>query len=261
MPEEKKESQETATVDKTTDEAMSTAFDKMTEEKEILQTQPKKEIDDEEPDQQERTRLGRRLKRMEEQFGQIIDKIDTLGSRQYVLPKDATETGDDLPEYVATGKDVADVVKRMYPKLKKEDLEKEQSDKEKYESGYVNNFRKLGLKDGDLYEEIFNEMFTNFNNTHTGDPTVDSRINYAEAKASIMAKKVATPNKQKSTTKGERTQDSMDLSVTTRETTHVSEMPPLDDFAKEFMAKTGMKDESAKAALAGDSPIHLSKVR
>jgi len=259
MLEEKKESQETATVDpKSTDEALSTAFDKMVGENEVVKeqvrSQPKKEvIEEEEPDQQERTRLGRRLKRMEDQFGQIMDKIDTISTQrqQYVPPPDANVTGDDLPEYVATGQDVVKVL-GVYEK-------KRAKEQEQYEQGYIQNFRKMGGRDGDYYEEIFNEMQTNFNIKHTGDPLIDSRINYAEAKASIMAKKIAPP-KKKDATRGERPESS-DLSVSTRETSRASDMPVLDDFAKEFIAKTGMKEDSIKGALSGEAPIHLAKVR
>jgi hypothetical protein len=260
MSEEVKEkATETATVDpKPTDEAMSTAFDKMTEKvtekkEEIKQVQ--EQLEDEEPDQKERTRLGRRLKRMEDQFTQLMDKIDTLTPQkreQYYPPTEANVTGDDLPEYVATGQDVVKVLS-MYEK-------KKAKEQEQYEQGYLQNFRKMGTKDGDYYEEIFSEMQQNFNVKHTGDPLVDSRINYAEAKAALMSKKVA-PVKAKPNVRGERPSASADLSVSTRETTRATELPQLDDFAKEFISKTGMKEDSVKGALSGETPIHLAKVK
>ena len=263
MPEEVKESQETATVDKPTDEALSTAFDKMTGEKQettetkpVVVAEPKKEVvveEDEEPDQRERTRLGRRLKRMEEQFTQLMDKMDNLASSTKAAPyhpEETTTTGDDLPEYVATGQDVVKVLS-LYER-------KKARDQEQYEKGYVDNFRKMGNRDPDNFEEIFTEMQTNFNVKHTGDPSVDSRINYAEAKAAVMSKKVAPTRTQKQVTKGERTQASTDLSVSTRETARTQEMPQLDDFAKEFISKTGMKEDSVKGALIRRYPYSFS---
>ncbi len=36
-------------------------------------------------------------------------------------------------------------------------------------------------------------MYENFNKVHTGDPEIDARINYAEAKAALVEKNMAKP--------------------------------------------------------------------
>jgi hypothetical protein len=63
--------------------------------------------------------------------------------------------------------------------------------------------------------------------------------------------------KPKANVKGQRDTASTNLNITTRQEDTEEKEVELDEFAKEFVAKTGMKKESYKEALKGEAPIHL----
>ncbi len=209
----------------------------------------KKEIVDAE-DQAERSRLGRRLKRQEEQLGNLESKMDAFFTRFESLQSNQaiqTQEADDITE-----EDV-----RKYRLLSK----KERDAQEKYSQEYTSSFRKIGIKDdADEVDQVWDEMYKNFNDVRTGDPKLDAEMNYAKAKASVISKKFATV-KPKANVRGERSSVSTNLNVTTHQQESEEKDVELDEYAKEFVAKTGMKKESYTAALKGETPVHLVSKR
>ena len=268
MPEEKKESLESkesvaskGVTDKELDSASEKKVELEQEIKEVKEELKETEVEVKEPseeltEQQERSRLGRRLKRLEERLGQFDEKIDTVLSRFDQIPRDKTETpnweepiGEGLPEVVTTPQDVLKVLRA--------DRKKEQDAQIKYEQFYAKKFRSFSKDDPDNYDEVFKEMFDNFNEVRTGNPLIDAELNYAKAKAAVFAKKTANPKVPKPNVKGEKSTVSTNLSVESRETSTPKKIPELDEYAKEFMQKVGMSEESVAEALKGETPIHL----
>jgi hypothetical protein len=197
-------------------------------------------------EQKERSNLGRKVKKLEDTLEQMNEAIQEMRSQRQA-PQTAQE---DLPEYISTPGDV-----EKYLTLRER---KQKEERDRYQSVYAKTFREVGKEDPEMYEEIFNEMFEHFNVVKTGQAEVDAELNYARAKASVFAKKTSQP-KPKANVKGKEPAGSTNLSVDSRAETTSGPEIELDDYAKEFMAKTGMKPESVKDALKGEIPIHLRK--
>lgn len=204
-------------------------------------------------DQRERSRLGREVKglkdtvaSLKEDLGAVLSKLDRLGPKREVISQG--EDSEEIPEFIQTRED--------FLKANRALRRIEQKEQKKYEDVYVHKIRSLGSQNPDVHKEIFDEMMANFNNVITGDPEYDADLNYTKAKAALLSKKIASA-KPKPNVRGKETVPSTNLSVESREETRESSTPELDEFAEEFRKKTGMKDESIKAALAGETPVHL----
>ena len=224
-----------------------------TEKKEETKvTVKKEEIEPEE--QAERSRLGRRVKKLEDMLTDMGGKIDQLVSTpQRLTMQDSRNTfveEDDFPEIISTREDF----KKAYSAQKKN----EEKERQNYETGYLRKLRELGGQNPDLHKEVVDEMMANFNVRYSDNPDLDAKLNYAEAKAALFSKRTAPtrPN-----VRGEKSQVSTNISVSTREEPSASAPLELDEHAKDFMRITGMKEDSAKEALKGETPMHLSSKR
>ena len=82
-------------------------------------------------------------------------------------------------------------------------------------------------------------------------------LNYNKAKSSLLAKKMAKPKVPGRHEKAEGTS----LSVKSQTDKSESSDVELDDFAKEYVKKTGTSEESIKAALKGEPGAHLMGIR
>ena len=232
------------------------------EEKVEKKVEPKKEDIDEPEDQSERSRLGRRVKRMEDNISTfqstILSKLDSIVDRQ--VPKyeaiqresSTSSTMEDVPEYISTYDDL----RKAYRKLKEEDINEQVG----YEKGYFTKLNQLRNDnvDPDFHQEIIDEMMKNFNVKHTGKPDFDADLNYTKAHSALLRKKVGVI---KPKVKGERSTSSTNLSVESRETSETEPEPQLDEFAKEFVSKVGMKTDKVKEALKSDRPLQSGKGR
>lgn len=148
-------------------------------------------------EQKERTAFGRgvtkRLGEMEQNFADRFAKTEeTLFRFEQVLTRLAP------PERDTPDEDVDEAEYERYRKLRA----RESREQLGYEQGYRQGIDKIKEKDATLHKEIFDEMFKNFNEKHTNNPAVDARLNYAEAKASLMAKKFASAGKPGGERKG-----------------------------------------------------------
>ena len=245
MTDEKEVSQDSSTVAQsttgvTTEELISAS--KETEGKK--ETKPVEKTA-EQVEHDERSNLGRKVKKLEETLVEMNEALQELRSSKQT----ASAPQADLPEYISTPDDVEKYLTVRERKQKEEQVQ--------YQGVYAKTFRSVGKEDPDIYEEVFNEMFEHFNVVRTGSPEIDAELNYAKAKASVLSKKSATPAKARANVKGGKTEVSTNLSVESRaDDTPVADIQ-LDDFAKEFVTKTGMKQESIRGALKEDTPIHL----
>ncbi len=269
--------EEKAVTDKVvTDADLSDAWDQeeKAEEKVVETTvEPEKvvksiEEEPEEPtDHGERSRMGRRVARMEQQFEQIISKLDSINypqDRGTIRSRETTiENNEEIPEIVSTPQDVERVINARDRKIQEEQT--------KYEGEYISTLNKLRPKDMDVKEEaelheetlsLMEKEWKVFGLRHSNYPNMDAELNYSKAKAAILSKKMASPKPIRPNVKGERPVVSTSLSVGSGGESHASVgLPPLDDFAADFVKRTGMKEESVREALKGDTPINLAKVK
>ena len=245
---EKKVSQDKAAVTESTTGESTEALDNAYQEAQEKKDTKAVEKTPEQLAHEERSNLGRKVKKLEETLAEMNEALQELrGSRSATGTTTKTE---DIPEYIATPDDV----EKYLTARERRQLEEQKA----YRGAYAKSFRKVGSEDPDLYEEVFNEMFEHFNVVRTGNPEVDAELNYAKAKASVLAKKTSKPN-PKANVKGGKSEVSTNLSVESRaDETPLADVQ-LDDFAKEFVAKTKMKTESVKDALKSESPIHLRR--
>jgi hypothetical protein len=188
-------------------------------------------------DQRERSNLGRRVKRMEDTVNTLLSKLDNFVDnvgRGAIQTQNYQNYDDEEDE---------EFIRKM------QKYEKKKVDRQKdYEKNYISKVRQLGSGEPD-YKEIFDEMYSNFNVIHSGDPEIDARLNWADARASVLSKKIS-PNRPN--VKGERNTASTDLGVNAINDSATSSEVQLDDFAKEFVAHTGMKKEKVESALKSD---------
>lgn len=203
----------------------------------------------EEEDHSEKSRLGRKVKRMEEQFSNVLEKFDDFMSRS--IPPQPSPPADELPEFIQTPEDVERVVSARERKIA--------TAQQMYSGNYIKQLQGLGNVNTEIHDDILNEMAANpnFNARHTGNPIVDARLNYAEAKASVLAKKTAgtRPNIPVS---GGSPISPTGISATSRNAvTPTSELPELSEASKEFIRRTGMSEEDVKAALTGNAPLNI----
>lgn len=212
----------------------------------------------------EGSRLGRKIKGLEDSISTIAESIKSLAesSRQ---SKSKPNDGDGEPEYVATAEDA----KRVYKRVKQEEREEVKKASKAFAEKYTEFGQSLIDEDEDLDEESrktvwdmmtapkapFNLRRGDPDDPNSWDPSRDAELNYARAKASLFSKKGKKP-----VNRGERTGAAGDLSVSSRSSDTGPQDVELDEFAKDFVKRTGMKDDSVKSALKGDTPAHLRGV-
>lgn len=249
MTEESKESPETkeTVTDKVTDEALESAL----EQPEVSETEPeaklepvvKKELPS---DQEERTRLGRHLKRFEERLGRLegLDqKLDEVISR-FDRPARNESPSEEFPETISTAEDVRRIARDERMREERERLK----DQEQYERKYMGTLRSFERDNPTLHPEIFKEMMTNFNIRRSNDPSLDAELNYTKAKSAILAKKISASS-PKPNVKGGKDTAPTDLSIESRETSSTEKEIKLDPLAESFVRSTGMSEKSQREAI------------
>lgn len=241
---EKKESLDAVNVEQPTTDG---ATDELVTASQEATLQKKTETP-EQLEQKERSNLGRKVKKLEETLVEMNEALQELRTQRQI--QNTTQTQSDLPEYVSTPDDVERILTSREKRQKDE--------RDRYQVSYSKTFRDVGREDPELYEEVFNEMYSNFNIVRTGDASIDAELNYAKAKASVLSKKTSQP-KAKPNIKGSNQTASTNLSVDSRAEENSASDVQLDDFAKEFVSKTGMKTDSINNALKGDVPAHIRK--
>jgi hypothetical protein len=242
---ESNEKEKAVTEQSVTDAQLDSAYQeteqKLEEKKDELRD-TKEELKDKDLDQKERSALGRKVKRLEDS----IDEIKNLILESRKAPTQETRE-DDIPEYD----------RQTYLRLRKEEADADR----KYQQVYLSNLKNIA--DPENHEEIMEEMIKNFN-IRRGDindprswrPDLDSEINYTNAKMAVLSRRLG---KVKPNVRSERPASSTNISTASHSDRSATSEIELDDVAKEFVRKIGMKEESIKNALKGEAPIHLRK--
>jgi len=286
-----------------TDADLSSAFDAAQQTEPEVQTEVKTEAepkgeehqeDHQEPDalpeepadNAERSRLGRRLKQMEDFNKQILDELKSLkgGQPQQPVQQQIQESATydrnyvdsqvnslmeaaigrgELPSTIVTPQDQYVVNKFMA----NAEYQISQEAERKFVNGYVSTLQSPGLKGDtpdDLHAEIIAELYRDespFNKKRLANPQGDAYLNYMEAKTAILQKKLSE-NKPKNVFKGKpENSPATGTSVNTRTATVENDLPALDAYSMDFIKKSGMSPESVKAALSKEMPFHLRGMR
>ncbi len=241
-----------------TDADLSNAYDAMKggdiEEEEIVEVKDKEEslpskIEEDweslPETQADRSRLGRKVQRYEQEMAEIKDMFKTFlevnQARQPVYSPTEPEE-DELPEFISTPQDVEKILEARDKKKAKEEETKQQEQKV-YESRYINTFFSFAEDDPDHFDEIEEIMQSKFNIRHSNNPVVDARLNFLEARDVFYRKNKVKPN-----VKGGNSSLATGFNIQTN-TPLVETSIKLSPLAEEFVRKTGMKEESVRAAL------------
>jgi len=252
--EEIKESPETkeTVTDKVTDEALESALEQPevqveTEVEARVEPEIKKELPS---DQEERTRLGRHLKRLEERLDRdklerenLSQKFDEVISR-FDRPSRDEGVSEDPDEVIATAADVRRIARA--DRIKEE--QERTRDQGQYEQNYIKTLRNFERDNPTLHQEIFKEMMTNFNVRRSNDPSLDADLNYTKAKSAVLAKKISASG-PKPNVKGGKDSASTDLSIESRDITVGAKEIKLDPYAESFRKSSGMSDESVRQVI------------
>lgn len=252
--------EEKTVADEATDDALSQAWDeevkgvKKEEVKEEVNTETEtegkppveeparaeaKESDEEEViDHKESSKLGRKFKGLESRFDQILARLDQIGK-----PETKQEPIEE-PEFFATREDLD---KYFHAKEQRSKQERSQ-----YEQAYIQQIQKFEETNEDLHEEIFAEMMQNYNVKHSSNALSDARVNYAEAKASVLQRKVSSKPKVPTRDRAE-TAPVQPAASSTRTAAKTFAMPKLDAQAQsyvDYLRRSGMSDEDIAKELA-----------
>ncbi len=259
MVEEIKESPETkeTVTDKVTDEALESAL----EQPEVIEAEPEVKVEPEvrkelPSDQEERTRLGRHLKRLEERLDRdklerenLSQKFDEVISR-FDRPARGEDTSEEDNEPVSTVADVRRISRADRINEERERIEEQA----KYEKGYASTLIKFRPQDSSnlgTHREILDLMdkeWEIFGARRSNRPDLDAELNYSKAKAAIFAKKMSTLSPQPKVGGGKVTA-STDLSIESRDIAPGGKEIKLDPLAESFVRSTGMSEKSQREAI------------
>lgn len=254
MTEEIKESPETKepVTEPVTDEALESALEQpevVVEPEPEVKVEPevKKELPS---DQEERTRLGRHLKRLEERLDRdklerenLSQRFDEIISR-FDRPSRDENPSEDADEVIATAADVRRIARA--DRIKEE--QERTRDQGQYEQNYIRTLRNFERDNPTLHQEIFKEMMTNFNVRRSNDPSLDADLNYTKAKSAVLAKKISASGPQPKVA-GAKVTSPTDLSIESRDIAAVGKEIKLDPLAESFVRSTGMSEESQRKAM------------
>jgi hypothetical protein len=266
-----------------TQEQTETAVETKEEPREEAQEEPKEkehqepeEIPEEPVDNSERSRLGRRLKQMEDTQKQLLDELHSLrgGQPQQVQPQvhqipenvtyndqfiqsqvDAAVERGDLPATIVTPQDQIQVTRFM------DGLQQQIGNQ--YANQYIGTLNSQTLKGqtpDDIHAEVVAELYkveSPFNVRRYNNPALDAQMNYLEAKNAILMRKFSE-KKPENVFKGKpKDAPATGTSVSTRTETMNSDLPELDAASQDFIKRTGMSVDSVKNALKNEMPYYL----
>lgn len=142
-----------------------------------------------EPDHSEKSRLGRKVKYLEDK----LSKVDSIDQKLDALFKkfEKTEPEEPLPE-LPSGEDVVKIVEKTLSKREQEKIENEQKAQESYQSTYLNLLEEAVGEDDELRTLLVDQK-SPFNKTSDkgffGNPAHDLLLNITKATKALRAQK------------------------------------------------------------------------
>ena len=123
---------------------------------------------------------------------------------------------------------------------------RERQDQVKYEKDYVTAENRIKDKDPVIHDLIHKEMFENFNEIVTGNPSVDAELNYNKARASLMSKQLAELKKKGT----DRKLGPTGLQIGSRTGEQTEHETVLAEDAERYVKSRGLSPEFVKKALS-----------
>ncbi len=209
------------------------------------------EIDKDKLDEhKESSALGRKVKGLEDKFTSVEEKIDMLlDAGPGKIENDDTDIAGLDRDFIPTTR------KELDEYMDKRDKEKANREKG-YDRKYMTGFGKF--KEEEDYDEVMNELKQNFNFKHTDNGDLDAEMNYLKASRAFYRKKLSGKSPD-TPLKGKDPKGPLGVG-SDGEPTIVTDtpLPKLDEYAKDFVSKVGMSDESVKKALNGKGRMGLT---
>jgi len=182
--------------------------------------------------QQESSKLGRKVHGINERIKQLEAQIVAMNDHR-------TKNPVEVPEIISTPDDIE---RYMYVKS-----QREQQAQAEYEKSYLQTVQQLANQNSDIHDEVFAEMMQNHNVRYSPNGYADARVNYAEAKSSVLLKKLkSSPTLPKRETA--KTAPVTPAATATRTATkpvakvNYDSDPHLKSYA-EYLKRQGMSDE------------------
>lgn len=252
--------EEDATQDIPADEAKPEAEEETETQEETPEEPEETPVDDDLPDEptdnSERSMLGRKVKGLSDELAEIKQLLrdrPTQQDRQETI--DDFDEDDDLP---ITKKEAIRIAREEQKKV----MEEEKNQRTVYNETAERVLIDLGLEeqlDEKTHIDVYQRASKNWK-VHTGNAKTDALINFKEAltqtlKAQLkLGKEPKNPlNKNK-----DKTPKNLGGGDETKTTVKSPLSVELDEYSKEFVKKTGMKEESVREALTGDAPTYLA---
>jgi hypothetical protein len=230
--------------------------------------EPPKEDDEAKEEHRERTRLGRKVSKLEEMLAGLAEQNTRLieALSKSTPQADAEQPQEDQPfEGFATQAELDAYLDRREAKKAETARKKEV----KYQTDYldaINSWTDKAKEDGDpdvaeVYKMLVDESEnTQFNVRHSSDPKADFALNLARAQASYYKTKVGKPAEKKNPLKNEPAKAPLGVGGAGKtEPEKTKHTVKLDPAALEFIKATGMDEEKAKAHLSSPTPMHLRR--
>lgn len=188
-------------------------------------------------DNAERSRLGRKVKYLEETITSLTSQLETQTKLlqslvERVSPKEPAKE-DDEEEVITTKKDVL----RVLTEAEKRKAE----EKTRYENNYVKTFQSLLIQEDDgIRSDIYKTWNDKYNVVFTGDPVRDAEIGYLKAKVDVLSRH---------TYKGK---EDTPAQLTKSSPSDYSKKHSLNPEAMELAQYFGLSDDDIKSALDSD---------
>lgn len=240
------------------------------EEKTELAAEQEEDVVPPEPsDNGERSKLGRKVKYIEdtvqsfqESFEEKMNRLEGLlvsSNRKQDTDESYLrdyEAGDD-EEIIGTKAEL----KQFLTDYNKETESARQKNQAKYERDYVQTIKRLGSEETEEdHKDIYDEMMSHFNVRHSNNPLMDAEKNYLKATRSVLKKKVAAPVEKKNPLKGNKPKAPLGAGGNNETMPKkIKPMPKFDAAAQDFMRKSGITPERAAEILDGDAPANLGR--
>jgi len=223
---------------------------KTTEELEEPTPSPEKEIPAEPVDNSDRSKLGRKVARMEEDMSEFMSRLEAkLEKFKGTGEPTYEEAGDDL----VTASTLKTALENYFERKQKETQDKE----ENFRKAYARGVMKAGAElEETEFNSIIEELDKAGNPKTASDPELAAQINFLRVRNSLLEKRVSgkvnplkgNQNKLPTSVGGETTNKNNEWT-----------MPTLDPETMEFIRKSGLSEADVKDALTVPSATLRTK--
>lgn len=211
------------------------------EEKVTQDNPPQQPVVDPLEDHKERSGLGRKMAKYEQELNSMRQTISQLTSVLSARQNNAISQVDDVPpvEYITTPEDL-----EKYEAWK---ADKQERQRNTYANNYVHSIKMMSYVNPDMHDAIENELLTNVNEYPTYskyvDPVSDAKQNYLKAENKLLKQQLAGGQPIVPNVRGGNNAPTGVTSVG-RTTVPPKATIQLDDYAAKFLRSIGETTDS-----------------